>query len=77
MYSFLEQHKDGSWWYHPGCTYETEEEAEEEFKKKFWWDLDRPHKVISHSTPFPQDISRNSKDMIHFNFAGGKHFTLK
>jgi len=77
MYSFLEQHNDGSWWYHPGCTYETEGKAKQGFKKMFWWDLDRPHKIISHSIPFPQDISRCTFDMVHFNFAGGKFFTLQ
>ena len=77
MYSLLEQHNDRSWWYHPGCTYKTEKEAEEAFKKRFWWDLERPYKIISHSIAFPQDFSRCTFDMVHYNFAGGNHFILK
>ena len=35
MYSLLEQHKDGSWWYHPGDTFETEAEVEQCFQETF------------------------------------------
>ena len=62
MFSLLEQHNDGSWWYHPGCTYNTREEAEERFKKSFWWDLTRPHFVFEHTEPLPQDCSTCTKN---------------
>ena len=35
LYSLLEQHKDGSWWYHPGFTFDTPEEAEQCFRENF------------------------------------------
>lgn len=70
MYSLLEQHNDGSWWYHPGNTYNSPEEAEEAFKKIFWWDLDRPHKVIKHTGPLFQEHSSCTKDFNTFEFAG-------
>ena len=54
MYSLIERHLDGSWWYHPGHTFDTPEEAEECFKRSFWWDLERPHKVIEHAEPLFQ-----------------------
>ena len=80
MYSVLEQHTDGSWWYHPGNTFETQEEAASE-----GWDhygsgcylTPRPYKVIEHTKPFPQDLDRCSFDCVHFNFAGGYLFSLK
>ena len=77
MYSLLEQHNDGSWWYHPRCTYETEEKAEEGFRKEFWWDLERPHKIIQHNKPFPQGYSRCTRDFIHFGFGGIIDFELE
>ena len=77
MYSLLEQHNDGSWWYHPGCTTDKKEEAEELFRKMFWWDLDRPHTVIEHKLPLPQDISRCTRDFKTYDFAGGKIFVMQ
>lgn len=75
MYSLLEQHKDGSWWYHPGMTYETPEECEDRFKASFWWDLDRPHKVIKHSVPFPKETCC-TRDFKTFEAYGVKLLTL-
>ena len=57
MYSLLEQHIDGSWWYHPGDTFETEEEVENAFRKRFWWDLERPHRSFKHDKPLLQEHS--------------------
>lgn len=54
MYSLLERHVDGSWWYHPGMTYDTREECEKRFKRSFWWDLGRQHTVLEHTQPLPQ-----------------------
>ena len=47
LYSVLEQHADGSWWYHPGFTRETRAEAELKSAHSIWWDLERPR---SHRT---------------------------
>lgn len=69
MYSLLEQHTDGSLWYHPGFTFDTQEEAEAFFPKAFWWDLDRPHCVFEHDKPLPQDCATCTQD-------GGKTFHI-
>ena len=76
MYSVLEQHNDGSWWYHPKFTHDTEKDAEEYFKKAFWWDLDRPHKIVEHTKPFPQKTI-SSFDCVHFGFGGIEEFVLE
>ena len=73
IYSVLEQHLNGSWWYHPGMSYNTREAAEERAREF----PDRPTKVIKHEQPMPQDVSRYSFDCKHFDFAGGWEFTLK
>ena len=70
MYSLLEQHNDGSWWYHPGWTFKSEKEAEEKFKKSFWWDEKRPHKIIRHTVPIEQDYSTCTWDFHTFWFGG-------
>lgn len=86
MYSLLEEHRDGSWWYHPGRTFNVAQEATEiletvlriaeafEISKG---DVSRSLKIIKHTKPFPQDMSRCTRDFVHFNFAGGYEFTLK
>lgn len=71
MYSLLEQHKDGSWWYHPGHTFDTEEEVEACFQRSFWWDLTRPHKAFKHDKPLFQEYSTCTTDGGEtFRFAG-------
>ena len=70
MYSLIEQHKNGSWWYHPGHTFATREEAEECFKRSFWWDLDRPHDIIEHDEPLFQEYSTYTTDGKTFGFCG-------
>lgn len=80
MFSILEQHKDGSWWYHPGDTFGTWDKADAEAEKLYWSGkhlAPRPYKVIEHTKPFPQDLDRCSFDCVHFNFAGGYHFSLE
>ena len=52
MYSYLEKHNDGSWWYHKE-SYATKEEAENSFNKSFWWDKNREHVIIKHYKPLP------------------------
>lgn len=80
MFSILEQHTDGSWWYHPGDTFVTRDEAETE-GQKFYGSGDhltpRPYKVIEHQKPFPQDMARCSFDCVHFSLAGGWNFSLE
>ena len=79
MFSILEQHNDGSWWYHPGNTFETQEEAAIE-----GWNVygsgcyltPRDYKIIEHQKPFPQDMARCSFDCVRFSFAGGYLFSL-
>ena len=80
MFSILEQHSNGSWWYHPGDTFGTQEEAAIE-----GWNVygsgacltPRDYKIIEHQKPFPQDMARCSFDCVHFDFAGGYHFSLE
>lgn len=80
MFSILEQHKDGSWWYHPGATYRTWDKADAEAEKLYWSGkhlTPRPYKIIEHQKPFPQDMARCSFDCVHFSFAGGYQFSLE
>lgn len=69
MYSYLERHNDGSWWYHR-CSFNTKEEAEESFRKSFWWDAEREHKIIKHDEPFP-DITLFTYNGNVFRGIGG------
>lgn len=76
MYSVLEQHVDGSWWYHTGMTESTEKAAEEHFNRVFWFDKNRPHKVVAHTKPFPQkDLS--SFDCKFFGYGGITEYELE
>lgn len=71
MYSLLEQHKDGSWWYHPGDTFDTRMAVYERFHSRFWWDPERPHKVFEHDKPLFQEYSTCTTDGGEtFRFAG-------
>ena len=70
MYSFLEQHTDGSWWCHPGSTFDTAEEAEKCFQERFWWDKERSHIIVKHEVEFPQDYSICSRNLHSFGFGG-------
>jgi hypothetical protein len=56
-------------------TYNTPEECEERFKASFSHDLDRPHIVIKHSVPLPQQ-SCYTFDFKTFEFAGEILLTL-
>lgn len=82
MYSILEQHVDGSWWYHPGCTFSTQEEAAlraASFGKPYTpgFYISRPFRILAHTKPFPQDMSRCTHDFVHFDFAGGWEFSIE
>lgn len=70
FYSVLERHNDGSWWYHPGFTRHTVEEAELKFAHSFSWDLSRPHKIFRHEKPLPQEHSICTFDFKRFSFGG-------
>lgn len=70
MFSLLEQHKDGSWWYHPGFTFETKEEVEECFLRVFRLDPKRPHKCFEHEEPMFQEHSTSTFDFKTFDFGG-------
>lgn len=70
MFSLLEQHIDGAWWYHPGTTFDTPEEVEDAFKRRFWWDLSRPHMFFEHSKPLFQTYPTCTRDFKTFEFGG-------
>ena len=77
IYSVLEQHKDGAWWYHPGYSYDTEEKAKQEadaFSKRF---DNRPTMVFSHEVQLPQKHSTCTRDFKTFGFAGGVEWIAK
>lgn len=64
MYSLLEQHIDGSWWYHPGDTFETEEEVEQCFQRIYG------HWSPEHAEPLCQDYATCTFDFKVFEFGG-------
>lgn len=75
MYSLLEQHVDGSWWYHPGDTFETEEEVEQCFQQVYGhWTPDRPHRTFKHDEPLFQEYSTCTFDFKVFEFGGMIHW---
>lgn len=75
-YDFVEQHLDGSWWYHGGWkdnNFDTRQEAETNFKERFWWDLERPFRILKHMSKFP-DVLLVSKDLKVFRDLSGNDF---
>ena len=67
----IEQHVDGSWWYHNRINpNKSREEAEESFKKEFFWDLERTHKIIETTTLLP-DKTLVSWDCVTWLNPGG------
>ncbi|MBQ4409379.1 MAG: hypothetical protein IJL31_00240 [Oscillospiraceae bacterium] len=70
LYSVLEQHADGSWWYHPGYTRRTRAEAQQKADSSFWWDPERPRRIFEHEAPFPQNHAIYTTDFENFGFAG-------
>lgn len=70
IYSVLEQHRDGSWWYHPGYTFDTEEKAQEQaadFSKRH---EGRPTTVFAHEEKLPQGYATCTEDFETFGFGG-------
>lgn len=74
MYSLLEQHRDGTWWYHPGDTFETETEVEQRFQESFRHDQDRPHRTFKHDEPLFQDYATCTYNFRTFEFGGMIHW---
>lgn len=72
LYSLLEQHKDGSWWYHKNFTFDTPEEVEKCFNEYFKFDIDRPHMCFEHEKPMWQGYSSCTFDFKRFVSPGGR-----
>lgn len=71
MFSLLEQHMDGSWWYHPGDTFDTEAEVERCFQRNYGhWSPGRPHKAFKHAEPLYQGHATCTFDFKVFEFGG-------
>ena len=69
LYSVLEQHIDGRWWYHPWVgTYNTREEAEASYHRCF--DDGRPYIIYEHNAPLYQEYSTSTLDFVHFGLNG-------
>lgn len=67
-YDFVEQHFDGSWFYHGAWednNHSTREEAEKNFKIRLWWDPERPYRIVKHKNKFP-NVLLISKDLKVF-----------
>lgn len=73
-YSLLEQHNDGSWWYHRN-TYTSRQEAEEALKRFCWFDEERKKMILEHNTEIPNiGLSLYTRDLKHF-YRGGDNRT--
>lgn len=70
LYSCLERHVDGSYWYH-GDTFETREQAETFLEKFIWWDPSREKRIIEHEKPInPNNGYCCTFDFHTFEFGG-------
>lgn len=71
MVSIVEQHVDGSWWYHPGETWATREEAEAHYHD-FWgrWHPERPVMYFEHDEPLFQEYPTCTFNFEVFHFGG-------
>jgi hypothetical protein len=71
MYSVLEQHRNGAWWYHPGYTFGSEKEAEQCFQDVFGnMAPERPHRIFEHEEPLYQEQPTCTFDFKTFEFSG-------
>jgi len=74
MYSFIEQHIDGSWWYNPrlNATFETKEEVDKYFQNFFskYIDSERPYKAFEHEEPLYQKHATYTFDFKVFELGG-------
>ena len=69
MYSILEQHTNGEWWYHPGASADTMEEAEKWATDRYWMMETRPVCLVEHRFPFP-DLTLHSYSLDGFAEVG-------
>ena len=65
MYSVLEQHKNGEWWYHRGACFDTIEEAENWATDRQWMLETRPVCIVKSTLPFP-DMTLHSYSLDGF-----------
>lgn len=74
MFSFLEQHNDGSWWYEPRlhATFETKEEVDKYFQNVWarYVDPNRPYMAFEHEEPLYQVHATCTQDFKVFEFGG-------
>ena len=63
LFSIAEQHTDGKYWYHPGQTYNSWDEANKAFIR-IYGDIPRPYRILEHEHPFPQENSLYSNDCV-------------
>ena len=73
IFSVLEEHIDGSIWYHPGWSCKSEEEAKALMKHKHGQDLwkDRTMVCFTHTKPFHQDRAVWTIDLYNFHDRSG------
>lgn len=69
IYSLLEQHYDGSWWYHKGASYDTLDRALIAIPNYIKWDETRGKVIFCHDEPLPQR-SCCTFDFKNFAFCG-------
>ena len=69
LYSALEQHCDGSWWFH-GDTFTSREEAGRFLPGWIGWDENRHKKIFYHEKPLPREECYTIDDGETFEFAG-------
>lgn len=69
IYSLLEQHYDGSWWYHKGASYDTLDRALIAIPNYIKWDETRGKVIFCHDEPLPQR-SCYTFDFKNFAFCG-------
>lgn len=77
FYSWLEQHIDGSWWYHPGYTFNTRKKAESDLQKATSWLGDRPTRIFEHDELLPQDFATYTFNFRVFEFGGTIQWPMK
>ena len=77
LFSIAEQHTDGKYWYHPGQTYNSWDEANKAFIR-IYGDMPRPYRILEHERPFPQETSFFSDDCVMWeSMAESIQFELK
>ena len=72
-FSILEEHTDGSMWYHPEWSFANEESATNFIQAKKQRDLwaDRYMEIFIHDKPLPQDRATWTTDGVNFQDRSG------